>query len=300
MSNLRKQVLLPTGRIVMGDLYKASDKDADGKPRIVKTGPNAGQATQQYFIAVAIKKTVAEGAHWAGEPWAATIWAVGNAAFPKIAEGPLFSWKIVDGSSAVPNKKGIAPNTREGYPGHWVISIAGTFAPKVVNEDGSAYLLEPGTVKCGDYVQALVSIDGNGSTQNPGVYVNFELVSYQGIGERIVSGPDPTAVGFGKGPKPAGVLPVPTGQMKAPAPASPPTVAAPPPVPGAAPAPAAPIPLVPSPGFLVPPPPPPAPPAPPAAGKTLTAKAGTNTYPTLIAAGWTDALLIEHGMMVGP
>lgn len=300
MSNLRTQILLPTGRIVMGDLYKASDKDADGKPRMVKTGVNAGQLTQQFFAAVAIKKTVAEGAHWAGEPWAAEFWRVGNAAFPKIAEGPAFSWKIVDGSSGVPNKKGIAPNTREGYPGNWVVSISSSYAPKIVNEDGSAYLLDPGMVKCGDYVQALVSVDGNASTQNPGIYVNHELYSFQGIGERIVTGVDPTTVGFGKGPKPAGVLPVPAGQMKAP-PASPPAAqGAPPPVPGAPPAPTASIPLAPAPGFLAPPPAPPAPPAPPVAGKTLTAKAGAHTYAALIGAGWTDATLVANGMMVGP
>lgn len=298
MSNLKTQVLLPTGRIVMGDLYKASEKDAEGKPRTIKTGVNAGQTTQQFFAAVAIAKTVAAGAHWAGEAWGAEFWRVGNAAFPKIAEGPLFSWKIVDGDSAVPNKKGIAPNTREGYPGNWVISISSTYAPKVVNEDGSAYLLDPGAVKCGDYVQVLVSIDGNASTQNPGIYVNHELYSFQGIGERIVSGVDPTSVGFGKGPKPAGVLPVPAGQMKAP---TPPGAAAspPPPVPSGPAAAPAPIPLTPSAPFLAaPPPPPPGPPAAPA--KQLTAKAGAHTYDALIKAGWNDATLIANGMMVGP
>lgn len=294
MSNLRTQVLLPTGRQVMGDLYKASDKDADGKPRIVKSGPNAGNPTQQYFIAVAIKKTVAPGAHWAGEPWAGEIWRVGNAAFPKIAEGPLFSWKVVDGDSAVPNKKGIAPNTREGYPGHWVISIAGSYAPKVVNEDGSAYLLDSGAVKCGDYVQALISVDGNQSTQNPGVYINFELVSFQGHGDRITNGPDPSEVGFGKGPKPAGVLAAPPG-MKAPPAAPGASAPPPPPIPGSAATPAPSIPLAPSPGFLAPLPPPPGPPA----VKMMKAPDGSaHKHADLVGAGWTDALLTQHGYTV--
>lgn len=296
MSNLRTQVLLPTGRQVMGDLYKASDKDADGKPRIVKSGPNQGQPTQQYFIAVAIKKTVAIGAHWGGEPWAGEIWRIGNAAFPKIAEGPLFSWKIVDGDSAVANKKGIAPNTREGYPGNWVISIAGSYAPKVVNEDGSAYLLDEGHVKCGDFVQCLISVDGNASTQNPGVYINFELVSYQGPGERITNGPDPSVVGFGKGPKPAGVLAAPQG-MKAPHAAPAASQAAPPPVPGSAATPAPSLPLVPSTGFLSPPPPPPGPP--PAPAKMMKAPDGSmHKHESLVGAGWTDALLTQHGYTV--
>jgi hypothetical protein len=46
------------------------------------------------------------------------------------------------------------------------------------------------------------------------------------------------------------------------------------------------------------PPSPPAPPAPPAAPvRLMTPKAGGVTYEAYIANGWTDALLIEHGMM---
>ena len=118
-SNAARQVVFPVSRYLMGSFYKASDKDADGKPRIVKTGQNAGQPTQQFFFAFGVPKTPGK-AHWAHEAWGAEIWAVGNTCFPKIAENPSFAWKIVDGDSAVPNKKGIASNMREGYPGHWV------------------------------------------------------------------------------------------------------------------------------------------------------------------------------------
>jgi hypothetical protein len=56
----------------------------------------------------------------------------------------------------------------------------------------------------------------------------------------------------------------------------------------------------PVPGMAVPPVPgampPPAPPAPPA--KTLTALAGGASYDQMIAAGWTDATLIQNGYMV--
>ena len=37
------QLLLPPGRIIMGDVYKGSDKDSKGVPRTVKSGPNKGQ-----------------------------------------------------------------------------------------------------------------------------------------------------------------------------------------------------------------------------------------------------------------
>jgi hypothetical protein len=288
----------------MGSLYKASDKDADGKPRIVKTGANTGQPTQQYFFAVGFPKTQA---HWAHEPWGREIWAVGNGAFPGIAQNPAFAWKIVDGDSAVPNKKGVKPCDREGYPGNWVVSFASTFAPKVVNSDGSQYLLEPDYVNPGDYVEVHATVDGNGSTQNPGVYINHNIVSFQGYGQRIVtSGIDPTTLGFGKGPKPAGMSAVPLSSGPAPAvPAAPvaPAAAIPPPpaLPGAAPAvPVAPLALTPAPSILSPSSPPPLPPPAVPAARALTAKAQGHSYESLIAQGWTDATLVANGLMVSP
>jgi hypothetical protein len=300
MSNLKKDVQFPIGRILMGSLYKANDKDADGKPRIVKTGANAGQATQQFFFAVGIPKTKA---HWAHESWGGEIWAIGNAAFPSIAQNPAFAWKIVDGDSQIPNKKGVKPADREGYPGNWVVSFASSFAPKVVNSDGSQYLLEPDYVNPGDFVEVHATVDGNGSTQNPGVYINHNIVSFQGYGQRIVtSGVDPTTLGFGKGPKPAGMSAVPlhsAAPAPAPLPAVAPLPAAPPPpaLPGApVPVPAAPLALAPVPSILTPPAPLP-PPVTPA--RQMTAKAQGHTYESLIAQGWTDATLVSNGLMVG-
>jgi len=46
----------PVGRIVMGSLYDPSTTDAEGKPLVVKTGPNAGQPRVNYFFALAIPK----------------------------------------------------------------------------------------------------------------------------------------------------------------------------------------------------------------------------------------------------
>jgi len=281
---------------VAGDLYTGSDKDADGKPRLIKTGQNAGQPSTQFFFAVAIPKTPGK-AHWAHEAWGAEFWAVGNAAFPKIAESPTFAFKVKDGDSAVPDTKGNKPCEREGYPGNWIVSIASQFAPSIVNENGSAYLLDKDYVKRGYYVQVLVTIDGNGSTQRPGIFVNPRLVSFQGFGPEIKTRVDPGSVGFGAGPKPTGVLSAPVGGMAAP-------VGLPPALPGAAaslpsamPAPTA---VQPSPGFLAPPAAAPAPlPPPPAAPvRRMTDKAQGNTYEGLIAQGWTEALLIQHGLMV--
>jgi hypothetical protein len=122
-------------------------------------------------------------------------------------------------------------------------------------------------------------------------------VSFQGFGPEIKTRVDPGSVGFGAGPKPTGVLSAPVGGMAAP-------VGLPPALPGAAaslpsamPAPTA---VQPSPGFLAPPAAAPAPlPPPPAAPvRRMTDKAQGNTYEGLIAQGWTEALLIQHGLMV--
>jgi hypothetical protein len=315
-SNAARQIVFPVSRMVMGSFYIASDKDADGKPRIVKTGQNAGQPTQQFFFAFAVPKTPGIQ-HWAHESWGAEIWAVGNTCFPKIAENPSFAWKIVDGDSAVPNKKGIAPNTREGYPGNWVVSCSSTYAPKLRNTDNSAYILEKDAVMPGDFIQIAATVDGNASTQNPGVYINHDFVRFVGYSAdgRIHTGADPDAVQWSAAPTPASIaskiVATPAGgaTVTAPvslAPALPgATVTVPvslaPALPGApvtVPAPAAaPLALVPSPGFLAPPAAA-APLPPPKAARTMTAKAQGNTYEGLIAQGWTEALLLQHGLMV--
>ena len=287
-------------------MYKASDKDADGKPRIVKTGQNAGQPTQQFFFAFGIPKTPGF-THWAHETWGAEIWAVGNTCFPKIAEGDQFSWKIVDGDSPKPNKKGIAPNTREGYPGHWVVSCASTFAPKIRTADNSAAILEPDVCMPGDFIQVAATVDGNASTQNPGVYINHDFVLYLGPSAdgRIVSGADPSAVNWaGAAATSAAIMskivatPVAPGvaAVPAPRPAAPAAVPAVPSVPTVPVA--APTAVAPSPGFLAPAGAVPRPPAPAAPVHTLTALAAGHSYETLISQGWTDALLIQNGLMI--
>ena len=99
MSNTRIDVLFPTGRVVQGDLYKAQDKDGDGKPLVVKSGPNQGKPTVKYFFAVAIPKKPGE-AHWGSTDWGAKIWALGHSTWPNgQAQAPTFAWKVDDGAA---------------------------------------------------------------------------------------------------------------------------------------------------------------------------------------------------------
>lgn len=216
----------------------------------------------------------------------------------------------------------LRPCDKEGYPGHWIFTFRSGYPIKFVNADGSAYLLDKGAVKCGDYVQVAGTVVGN-TGKSPGVYLNHSVVSLQGIGEAITGGPDPKALGFGQGPQPEGMMPigtVRTGAAPPPTPAPNATPAAPgagatPQPPGGQPPPPAnntvqpQVPVQPAPGFVGAPgagatPPPPgaaSPPPPPAAaaptGPKMTAKAAGQTYAAFIAANWTDALLKQHGYM---
>lgn len=281
----RENFTTPVGRLVMGSLYKPQTTDAEGKPLTVKSGPNAGQAKVSYFFAVAIPKNPGEQ-HFSQTPWGQTIWRVGHTAFPQAAQSPSFAWKVVDGDSAVKNTKGVAPNTREGYPGNWVISFSSGFAPKIYNKDGTQAIVEPDAVKLGYFVQVNADVDGNGSQQKPGVYINHSMVALSAYGPEIAVGRDPSEAGFGAAPLPAGAM------------AAPPVAFSPAPPPAApAPTPAvAPFQPPPNPAFLAIPPVPAAPVA--QAGPRMTPKSRGATYEQMIAEGWTDALLIQHGHML--
>lgn len=319
MSNA-KTILTPVGRIVQGSLYKGNDKDAEGKPLVTKSGPNAGQARLDYYFAIAIPK-IPGHTHWSQTDWGQLIWAVGHAAFPQAAQSPTFAWKVKDGDSTTPNRKGKRPCDQEGFPGHWILSFSSGFPPKIYNANGTQQILEPDAVKPGYYVQVYGTLDGNGSTTQPGVYLNHSMVAFVAHGQEIYFGPDASAVGFGQNvqlPPGASATPLPGAFNPAPpVPNGPPGYVAPPayvppavpqpaaPVYAAPPAapvytppqPAAPVYVAPNPAVLAPPVPM-APVAPPAAPvRRMTAKAGGHSYETLIAGGWTDITLVQQGLM---
>lgn len=325
------EFLTPVGRLVAGSLYAARTKDSTGKPLVTKYGVNAGQPRVEYFVALAIPKNPGE-THWAQTPWGAIIWAVGNAAFPNGAgQRPDFSWKIKDGDSAIPGKSmdatkpGRAPRDIEGYPGHWVLHISSGYQPKVVSADGTQAITEPDALKTGYYAQLFCRVEGNASTQTAGVYLNPIAFSLAGYGPEISTGVDVSAAGFGQGiALPPGASAVPTAAMGAPhAPAAPvayappaaPVAYAPPglptPVapaayaPPAAPVPVAmpPVPVMPNAGPLAAAGVPQTPPVPAAPvghpnNAKLTPKCQGATYEQMIQAGWTDAVMIQQGMML--
>jgi hypothetical protein len=208
-----KKILTPVGRIVAGDCFKGSDKDANGNPRTIKSGPNAGQPTTQYFIGLAIAKT---------DPgWPAleqAIDAAAREAFPSLFDAagkcvrPDFARKIVDGDSQIPNQNNKRPCDKEGYPGHWVVSFSTSFAPGCYTKGGAERIMDTTAIKKGDYVRVDGSVKGNDNAQKPGVFLNHNMVEFCGHGTEIVSVPDAAAV-FGGAPVtalPAGASEIPT------------------------------------------------------------------------------------------
>lgn len=332
----RINITSPVGRVVMGSLYDPSTTDAEGKPLVVKTGPNAGQPRVNYFFALAIPK--GGEPHWAHTPWGQQIWAVGNQAFPNAAQSPAFAWKIEDGDSQIPNKKGRKPCDNEGWKGHWILKFSGGFAPKVYQQEGAGYVqvTQKDFCKPGYFVEVAFSVEGNGSQSQPGVYLNHSMVCFRAYGQEIQFGPDVASAGFGQAPLPAGAsMTPPAGAIpmpQAPAagvPGMPPapgvmpgaatTMPLPqglPQVPGVAPLPLppagsvpmpsapvpgapVPIPVMPNTGFVQVPPPAPAPVDPPAAPvRQMTPAAQGIPYESYVAQGWTDAQLVQNGLML--
>ena len=291
----------PVGRLVQGDLYRGYTKDAEGKDLVYKNGADAGKARTNFFFALAIPKNPGE-THWANTEWEQKILQVGAAAFPQMYQNPAFSWKVEDGDSNVPNKKGKVPSSNEGWKGNWIIKFSTSIAPKVFRAEGAAFF-ETADVKCGYYVQVNFDVQGNESSQNPGVYINPTMVCFRAPGQEISFGPNVEDAGFGAAPLPAGVT-------AAPLPVALPSLAPVPSLPVAAPA----IPalnVTPNPSFLqvpqasvpiataVPTLPTvlPAVPANASPSKRMTAKANGATYETFITANWTDAQMIAQGYL---
>ena len=181
--------------------------------------------------------------------------------------------------------------------------------------------MEKDFCKPGYFVEVAFSVEGNGSQSQPGVYLNHSMVCFRAYGQEIVFGPDVASAGFGQSALPAGAsaTPLPGTAPMPQAPAAAPTMPLPPglpQVPGVAPAPLpqggfapmpsvpapgapAPIPVTPNPGFVQVPPPDPAPMAPPPAPvRQMTAAAQGIPYESYVAQGWTDAQLVQNGLML--
>lgn len=306
MADTRKSFTTPVARFVAGSLYKENTTDAEGKPLVYKSGPKIGQPRVDFFFALAVPKGAEKT--WFETSWGQMILQVGAQCFPQAYQTPSFAWKVEDGDSVIPNKKGKKPCDREGYPGHWILKTSGGYAPKtyILNASGGTEQINTvDAIKPGYYVQAVITVDGNGSPNQPGVYLNHSTVCLRAVHHEIFFGPNVDEAGFGAAPLPAGVSTVPPA-MAVPMPAVPgvPTLPSVPvavlPSITATPSPIPNVPVIPNLAFLqgaAVPAVPTAVPVPPVPSRTMTAKAGGASYEALVANGWTDDLLRAYGYM---
>lgn len=313
--------LTPIGRLVQGDCFEAQTKDGQGNPLIYTRGPKIGQPKINYFIAAAFAKNDP-----AWPAFRAILDSTARRDFPHLFPGggactkPDFAFKVIDGDGVDDNH--VQNNTKEGFAGHWVIRFSTSYPPKCF----AAGKYQPheqlqaiggvNPIPKGYMIRVAGTVKGNDTTDKPGLYISHNMIEFAAVGPLITSGPSASAVfGGGGGAAPVAGAPVLTakaagqtyagliaagwtdatllehGMMLPPvaAPIIPPPPAAFTPPPSIAPPPPAaaapPPPVTPHTGIL-------------SGGPVLTAKAEGQTYAQLIQAGWTDALLLEHGMML--
>jgi len=266
------------GRLVGGHPMIASPKaDKHGTPLMRKDAPT--EQRMQTYIGLAIPKH--GEADWKQTGWGQLVVSQALAGYVnRETDRPDFSWKVVDGDSPIPNKKGIPPNTREGYPGHWILNLSTELPVRCFHKgkyDPMQQIQNKAEIKPGDYVRVMVDVKANGSSakpaESPGVFMNPMLVElFQPGQEIILSGGPSAAEAFGGS---AGQLP-PGAQVAAGGQTAPPP-------PGAAGG------VQPAPDFLNPPPPAGAVAAPPPPPVVERFNYNGQIYTRDQLVGWTEA-----------
>lgn len=173
---------LPVGRIVGGNPAIAQQKlnFHTRQPEIGKDG----QPVKEWRCDIAISKQEFMEKVWPTMVQEAirTCPQAGNI-HPDQYDQSKFAFKIVNGDSAAcPQGSKVPYNTREGYPGHYIIKIrTSAFAPGVFKFDNGAYRqVAENEIKTGDYVVANVNLTAH-ADKDGGLYWNpngFELVGY--------------------------------------------------------------------------------------------------------------------------
>ncbi len=212
------EVLL-TGRIVSGHPMKDQNKyDDNGQKILNKDGTEA----KQRYMGLAIPKN--GSTDWKTTDWGSVFYREGVNPVSGYKNGedqhPSFSWKVTDGDSTIPNKRGKKPCDQQGQPGHWIVSIT-TELPygcyHVGKYDPIQAIQNPDEITCGDYVRVMVDVKPNrrkdgSAAKTPGIYVNPRLLELSRKGDPIIneaSGPSAAAVFGGSAPAPAFAAPTP-------------------------------------------------------------------------------------------
>jgi hypothetical protein len=186
------------GRIVytIGDLFAGETATTYGtkNPKLNK----AGQQYKEYGFGLAVPKSILSqtGIGQPGEVWARLHEAT-QMGYPNKPIPTDFNMKWKDGDTGT-LKDGTPLNTKEGYPGHIVLSLKTTIPIKFFKYEAGQYFQVNDGIKCGDYVSVQMSINVHTGT-NPCLFLNPNAVLFLGYGKEIVATPSASAV-FGSAP----------------------------------------------------------------------------------------------------
>ena len=202
------QITTPCGRIVWGNPLVGRQKEKNGQ-KVMKDG----KAVMEYTFGLAIPKAEF------GEIGAA-LQAEAQAACPQ-GVPPDFAFKVKDGDKDV-DKNGQPLSAKQGYAGHFVLSVSTEYPIPVFKRNGAAFAQINDGVKTGDYVRAQITINGHGRApgvtgSKPGLYLNPNMVEFLGYGEAILGAANPDAAFGAPVALPQGASATPTAQGPMPA-----------------------------------------------------------------------------------
>ena len=199
------EILSPVGRLVVGHpMVSHPVTDDQGTPKVTK----AGAPQVNFYLALAIPKGGEQ--HWNQTEWGAKIYNEGVAAWPNGEYGaPTFAWKMDDGDSPIPNKRGKVPNQREGWAGNWILHLSNGFPITCYHlgrYNPHEAMQRKEEMKTGDYIRVYFDVKGNNPSVSPGVYLNPTMCELYQAGIAIVSenAPDPSAFAQSQGQLPPG------------------------------------------------------------------------------------------------
>jgi len=159
-----------------------------------------------FYVGIAIAKGTETD--WKQTEWGQKIVAEGQAGWPNGEyNSPTFAWKVTDGDSAIPNKKGHKPCDKEGYPGHWIINASNGFPIKTYNRgqyEAHQVIQRKEAIKRGDYIRLGFDVVANNPAVSPGVYINPFMVELYQAGIEILGAERDANEVFGQD---AGALP---------------------------------------------------------------------------------------------
>jgi hypothetical protein len=160
----RQDITFAASRVIGGSLEEPHlPLMSDGKTPMAKV----------YSLGIAIPKE--NGTPWRETPWGKRMRGFAVSAFPDRHALPQFMWKVIDGDDLMPNARNVAPSSRPGYPGNWVVWFRCRDIPDILNSDGTREL-PPSAVSTDKLVMVCADINTSDEPYCPGVSLYLKTV----------------------------------------------------------------------------------------------------------------------------